>query len=533
MKIRILSALWIFVASASVSFSQDVEIHNGAQFITARLEFVETILDASPDKVSFLTRTGLTGNKFRVLNLDGQLNERSKFEIEIPEVNNKKLKYFWSVKLGESVYFMSRYFDSKANDYYLYASELDPSTGKFVRHLEALKVNDKSFKSLRNPFAAVRSIDSTKVLFVTAYPTSANENARYGLKVVNSDMTEIWSKDVIFPHKDKDFSFQDFDVDKDGNIHFVAAIRMSMEERNEKDSKGKYYISIYSYFHETGELKQYDVGFKDEIIRTMDLDFNDKGEMVGTGFYSERKFVDSYKGFFYLRIDPVSKEVVASNLSPFSTELLTEIIGARRAEKGKEMPPYIIRASRPLEDGGMVVVAEHYVYSQNTDQNGQTTEMWLYGNVVVMFINAEGKMETAAVLKKKQLCTAKNGGPTVLQMMGVGMYPGSNELPYYGISIMQHKNDIHILYNDNPKNIERLKAGKNPLSVRQKNSITYLSTVTRDGKVTTTELFKSKDKDAGYRMPLMPRTYMQYSDNDMVVVGAKGKYMRAARITIK
>lgn len=515
------------------TFAQEVEIHNGAQFTTDRLEYVESILDANGNNVSFLTRTGMLGNKFRVLNLDGELNEESKFSIEIPEVNGKKLKYFWSVKLGSSVYFLSRYFDNKANDYYLYASELDPKTGKFIRHLEALKVNNKDFKGFVNPFSAVRSVDSTKVLFITEYPTAQNENARYGLKVVHNDMTEIWSKDIEFPIKDKDFTLQDYDVDKDGNIHFVAAVRMTMSERDEKDSKGKYYINIYSYFHETGELKQYEIGFTEEIIRTIDLEVNEKNELVGTGFYSERKFVDSYKGFFYLRIDPKSKEVVAKNLSAFSTELLTEIIGERRAEKGKEMPPYLIRASIPLDGGGMAVVAEHYVYTYQTTDDGQTFETWLYGNVVVMFIDADGKMKTAAVLKKKQLCTAKNGNPTVLQLMGVGMYPGSNELPYYGIGIMQNKGNIYILYNDNPKNAERLTSGKNPLSVRQKNSITYLVSITPDGKLTSSELFKSKDKEAGYNMPLMPRSSVQYSANDMVVVGAKGKYMRTARVSIK
>ncbi|MBK7127773.1 MAG: hypothetical protein IPM74_14965 [Crocinitomicaceae bacterium] len=537
MKKRILSFLIAGMALTSLpAFSQTIEVHNGAQFQVTSLESVETIIDVSEQGTSFLTRAGFIANKFRVLNLDGQLNELSKFEIEVPEVNGKKLKYFWSVKLGNSVYFMSRYFDRKADEYTLYASQLDPTNGQFKQHFEAVKVVDKKFGSLSNPFAAVRSVDSTKVLFITEYPTSGSENARYGLKVVKDDMSTVWAKDIEFPHQDKDFSVLDYDVDRNGNIHFTAAIRMDWDEKNDKDSRGRYYITIYSYFHETGELKQYEIGFTQEIIRSIDLVINEKNELVGTGFYSEKKLADSYKGFFFLRINPETKEVVAKTLTPFSQELLAQLIGERKAEKGKELPAYEIRRTLPLPNGGMAVVAEHYVYqrTESTNSSGQTTtyETWLFGNVVTMFIDADGKMQTAGVLKKKQLCTAKNGNATLMQQMGIGMYPGVNELPYYGIGILEHNGNIMILYNENPKNAERVAAGKNPLSVRQKTSVTQLVTFTPDGNVSSDVLFKSKDKEAGYSMPLMPRSSIQYASNSMVVFGRKGKNMRVSRLTV-
>jgi len=34
-------------------------------------------------------------------------------------------------------------------------------------------------------------------------------------------------------------------------------------------------------------------------------------------------------------------------------------------------------------------------------------------------------------------------------------------------------------------------------------------------------------------MPLMPRSYVQYSKNETIVFGRKGKKMRATRISIK
>ena len=78
-----------------------------------------------------------------------------------------------------------------------------------------------------------------------------------------------------------------------------------------------------------------------------------------------------------------------------------------------------------------------------------------------------------------------------------------------------------------------MQADKKPLSVRQKNSITQLVTITPEGKITSDVLFKSKDKASGYSMPLMPRSSIQYSSNEMIVFGRKGKNMRVSRVTVK
>lgn len=536
-QIKSLCILMMVLLTSNLSFAQDIKIENGSQFKVTSLESIRTVIDVQSNQSSFLTSAGLLGKKFRVLNLDGSLDVKSKFDIETPKIDKKKVKFIGAEKFGSSTYFFSRYFDRKSDSYTMYASQLDPNTGKFIKNYEAAKVNDDKFGSFSNPFSTYTSIDSTKMLILTTYPSKRKENVRYGLKVVNPDMSTVWSKDIEFGEADKDFRLTDVEIDRNGNVHMIATLRMSRAEKKEKDSKSRFYTNVYSYFYETEELKQYEIGFSDYIIRSIDLDVNDKDELIGMGFYSDKKIqlVDNYKGFFFIKIDPKTKEVVASNVSPFSPELIEELAGKRKAKKGK-FPPYVVRKSIPLDNGGYAVVAEHYVYTQNqtTSSSGQTqtTESWLYGNVVVMFMSPEGKMETASVIKKKQFCTAKNGGASFLQQLGFGLYPGVNELPYYGISVIENDNNIYILYNENPKNDQRVKDGKKPKSVRQRNSVTMLNTFKSDGSTYGEILFKSKDSKAGVKMPLMPTSYVQYSDNAAIIFGKKGKKMRATRITI-
>jgi hypothetical protein len=513
-----------------------VKIENGTQFKVTSLESVESVLEVTKAKTTFLTQAGLTGKKFRLLSLNENLNSKSSIEIDLPEIDKKKVKYVASGKYGESVYIFSRYYDRKENKISLFASEINTSTGKFNRDFEVISAVDDKFSSFSNPFTLTRSIDSTKLLVVIQYPVRNNENVRYGLKVLNNDMSAVWSKDINFNEQNRDFTLNDIEVDRKGNIHMIANMRMSREEKKEKDVDSRYYVNVYSYFHNSDELEQYEIGFQNDIIRTIDLDVNEKDELIGMGFYSEKKFTlnDSYTGFFFLKINPNSRKVVTSTQSKFSTELIEELVGERKAKKGK-FPTYLTRKSIPLSNGGYAVVLEHYnyTYSTQTSPNGaQTTfETWLFGNVVVMYLDENGEMKTASVIKKRQYCTAKNGAPSYLQMLGVGTYPGVNELPYYGISVLENDDNIYLLYNENPKNEARLKEGKNPKSVRQRTSVTMLVTSTPDGKVNGNVLFKSKDRSEGIMMPLMPRSYVQYSENAAIVFGRKGKTMRATRIT--
>ena len=528
--------LGVTVFVSHYATAQDVKIENGTQFNVTSLESIETVLDVNESNSTFLTQAGLLGKKFRLLSLNENLNSKNSIEIDLPEIDKKKVKYITSGKYGDNVYIFSRYFDNKANKLSLYASEINTTNGTFKRHFEAVSVVDDKFSSYSNPFSITRSIDSTKILVVVQYPTKNNENVRYGLKVLNNDMSEVWSKDIQFDEPDKEFTLQDIEVDRKGNIHMIASMRMTRAEKKEKDVDSRNYVNVYSYFHESNELKQYEVGFANDIIRTIDLDVNENDELIGMGFYSEKKFTltDSYKGFFFLKIDPISKEVVTASQSEFSPALIEELVGERKAKKGK-FPVYLTRKSIPLSNGGYAVVLEHYNYTQSTttSANGvqQTIESWLFGNVVVMYLDADGKMTTSSVIKKKQYCTAKNGSASFVQMAGFGMYPGVNELAYYGISVLESNDNIYILYNDNPKNEERVKADKNPKSVRQRTSVTTLVTCTPDGKVSGDVLFKSKDRSEGIAMPLMPRSYVQYSENAAILFGRKGKKMRATRIT--
>ena len=79
-------------------FAQEVKIENGTQFKVTSLESVESVLEVTKAKTTFLTQAGLTGKKFRLLSLNENLNSKSSIEIDLPEIDKKKVKYVASGK---------------------------------------------------------------------------------------------------------------------------------------------------------------------------------------------------------------------------------------------------------------------------------------------------------------------------------------------------------------------------------------------------------------------------------------------------
>ena len=526
----VLATIFTLVLMPSLLMSQQIEIKNGQNFQLSSLETLNTVLSASDEGVSFITNAGLFANKFRVVNIDSELNFESKIDFDLPKIGKKKVKFVGCYNIGGVDYFMTRFYDKKEKSHYLYASILNTSNGNFEKAIEVIKVKDAKFNRL-NPFSFVISPDSSKIAVIAKYPVKNKENVRYGAKVLNDQLGEVWSNDIEFSEPDKEFSLSDIEVDSEGNLHMIARMRMTRKEKKASDSSSRYYMSVYSYFYADQDLNEYLVSFKDDIIRSMDMDINDDGDLVGYGFYSEKKFSlsDSYKGFFFLKINTETKSIVNSVQTEFDKKLIEELANARKAKKGK-FPPYVIRESIALSNGGYAVVAEHYVY-RRTESDNKTTETWLYGNAVVMYLDSEGSMQSASVLKKKQFCKAVNGNANILQKLGFSITPGVNELPYYGLGISESEDNIYILFNDSPKNAERLKEGKKPQSVRQRTSVTKLLTCTPDGDSTESVLFKSKDAKEGVKMPLMPRSIINYDENHSLVIGRKGKNMRVTKIT--
>lgn len=528
------SLLLIVVFSITgMLYAQDVEVTNGVPFqLSKSRENIINVLSSEKENFSFLTKLGK--KNYHLVTLNSKLGLASNKPLTLPEVKGKEVKYITAAKLGEKTFFFSRSFDKKSDTYTLYASELNLKTAKFDKHVEVLKAQDDKFSMFWSPFSITQNIDSTKILFTVQYPTKGKEKAKYGFVVTDNVLNPIWKNDIIFDELDKNFTAQNFLVDKDGNVHITAIIKMDKEEKKDKGAASRYYQGIYSYFHKAKDLIQYELGFKDEIILSSNFKLNEKNELVCTGFYGEKKVFDAgYKGFFYMRIDPASKKVVAKNLSPFDKEFLGQLMSAKKAEKGKGLTNYLVRETFINSKGEMTVVCEYYNYYQTQDQNGNiTSETWIYGNVLVFFLDNEGKMKTYSILKKNQL--ARNVyGNLFVTLLSAAMTPTGAEVPYYGIGCMMKDDKVQMIYNENPKNKERAKAGKKLKSVRQKNSVTELVQFDADGKITSNTLFKSKDKDAGLKMPVMPQYHYNYSKDGMIVIGKKGKNVRMVNIEVK
>ena len=217
------------VAACFIANAQEVTVVNGTPFeMNKRGESIQRVLNTDRNDFSFLT---LRGRKtFRVVSLDEKLKMDVSKELELPSIGKKEVKYVDAGQIGETTYFFSQYFDRKADQITLFASDLDVKKGKFNEHFEAMVIKDKDFGMFSRPFQVVRSLDSTKIMFICTYPAKNKENARIAVKVTDNNLKELWKNDIIFDQENRDFTVLDYLIDSKGNLHMSATNRLENKE---------------------------------------------------------------------------------------------------------------------------------------------------------------------------------------------------------------------------------------------------------------------------------------------------------------
>ncbi|MBK6526388.1 MAG: hypothetical protein IPG07_13085 [Crocinitomicaceae bacterium] len=193
------------------------------------------------------------------------------------------------------LYLISRMYERGGN-LKLFASTLDATTGKLGTHFELLSYNTKEQGDL-DRYDFIMSRDSSKMVLLLEYRTKKDEPVKTGFKVFNDDLTTLWQADIILPTPDKNTTITDYLLDNNGNIHMVARIALDKSDRDEKGTNVRYKYSLFSYFHETQTVKEYDLFLQNNYLTGLTLLQNKNNELIGSAFIQMTKQRLALKGF--------------------------------------------------------------------------------------------------------------------------------------------------------------------------------------------------------------------------------------------
>jgi len=463
-------------------------------------------------------------NNIVIEHFDNKMNRTNSVKLSL--TYKKKYKFLEAfMHIDDILYLYTSHPDKKTKKNLLFVETINKQSLLPNNDIKKIAEIDFSKSNRRNAgsFNFDYSRDSSKVLIYYELPFDKGEKKRIEVHIFDNRLNKLWEKKITFPKEDELIDIEDVEVDNMGNVHFLS---LDYKDKRKSKRKGKpnYNYEIISYYS-NGELrKNYPILIEGKFLTDMKIAINDEGDIICGGFYSEEGTF-SIMGSYFLKVNSESKEIINKNFKEFGIDFITQNMTLKEEKKTKkkdkkgkdtELFEYALDNIVLRDDGGAVLIGEqYYIYSRTyytTDANGNSTlhetYYYVYNDIIVISLSAQGTIDWNAKIPKKQI--SSNDG---------GFYSS------YVLAVVKDK--LYFVFNDNPENLYYKGKGEIANYQRRKESLVVMVEVDSKGNQNKEALFSSKDVEINIR----PKVSEQISKSELVLFGQKKRTHQFAKIT--
>jgi len=457
---------------------------------------------------SIRTQTKMIGGyKVYIEKYNKSLALASTVEVDLV-AEGEDLDYAFTALFNEQLYVFGSHFSKKDDEEKLYAFSVNPENLNISG--KAIKV--ATSKSKRNSSFTYHVSNNRKymsILGIPGYDKKDPENPT--IYVYDEDMKQVFSKKVALEIQNRNASLVTMQVSDKGDAHLLART-YSDEKKFLSRMPEDIDLVMISYINGQDEPSLFELAIDDNKITEISFRISEDGNLTCGGFYSDKKRGTGYKGVAFLTYDPYKQEVIKKGLKEFSPEDLSEFMKSRQAEKQKELELFDLGELVLREDGGLVMVAEKYYVVQTAHRSGNVTYYtytYYYLTLLVVNVSPDLEIEWMKSVPKRQVTTNDGGF-------------------YSSYVTMVHDDKIHILFNDNAKNLTADKMDK-VAAYNGKKSVVSMVTLDAEGNYEK-ELFM-QNKVAG--IILRPKICEQINDDELFIYGELKKLYRIGVVTFE
>ncbi|HLG34186.1 MAG TPA: hypothetical protein VI757_04840 [Bacteroidia bacterium] len=468
--------------------------------------------------------------------LDLVLQKKIETEESEKAVSNHRLTNI--IEFNDAIYLITRDKISKEKKVVYFIEKLNLSTLMSDGVKKKIYEVDYSVEKKRDD-CVLRTLQhhgSDALVFFDNHEVKKGENVQITVFAVDKNFDIAWKKEITFPLlKGKNFDFDKY-INPRGDLYLIAKVYFDDDKKKKHkdivEGELNFDYHIYMIGKDISTFIDYPFNLKDKLVSQVNLDVNDKGELLAVGFYSDIKKKDragSSKGVFYTIIDPETKTIKAQSYKNFETEVFTAGLSSKKAAKLEEKmdegkkegsaDKYIIRELIPRKDGGSTMIAEeHYIYTvtYSTGKSTRTVTHFVYGNLIITKINAAGEIEWTTVITKNTNVTAST-------------------LTCSYLSFDEGNDTYDIFFNDHKDNLLSAQAsakGTKVLTDAIKPMRFVRVVVKPDGTLSKKEVALRMDED-DEKTRLSPMVSTQVNDNEIILYGMDRGKDKFAKITFK
>ncbi|MEZ4885747.1 MAG: hypothetical protein R3E32_13520 [Chitinophagales bacterium] len=511
-----------FSSITAQNIADNVEVTWGNQHKERSGSFIDEVIGIDEEQVYVLRYQKPMGGLAMLQNApeylieayDKQGNYKSNREIS-NKYDNMRMEFEFVIHFNNRLLLFTSNYDRSEKTNVLYMQEVDKRTLAAKGKPEAVAYAKGRSRVNSGEFDYKLSFNRKQLAIVDLAAYRSKEQDQFGAQVFDQDMNLLWRKDMKVPYRDDLFDIEGYEVDSKGNFYLLAVV---YEGRAVKKRGGKpnYEYSIWAYTDKGNNTKEYKMGLGEEFITDMTFKVSNTGEIVCSGFYSPQTTF-RISGTFYQKINPQTTEVALQTTKAFETQFLAEFMSDKKAEKGKGLYRFDLDNMILRNDGGAILMAEQFYIDERISRPGsgfnngfgnnvRVDYYYYYNDIIVVNITPTGEIEWATKVPKYQV-TSNDGGH------------------FSSYSYMLKGNNIHLIYNDNPKNL--FPDARNTYSFNGKKSVVTLATLSADGNLKRSLLFSNRDE----RIITRPKACEQMSLDQMVVCGEWGRRAKVGILT--
>lgn len=480
------------------------------------------------------------------------------------ELKGKEFVQFFVIQ--NKLFLFGSDYDKKEKTLHVLAAEVDKNTGELAGDWIPVTSFQKDEKRDDINFKLDLNADSTKMIVVST--VEGRERNEYQVQEFDKNMKATSKPLSIYNEFDpKTFQLEDVLYTINKKIILVGRIYEYQEGKKKKDrflDFANYSIRLYN---EQGKMQsEIKTTVNGKWLSSTKLLQEKNKDLVLVAFYSNDRKGRVIDGLLVQRINPLTGDVLSTTEKAINHSMLTNDADAvadtdedekeTKAERkerealdkikdeGEAFSRYMrFRNIFYTPDNGLVILAEKFHFYTYTTQsyspgvngspgrwNSTTYGVYECGDVMACRIEPAGEIGWMQVFPKSQREVISLGSSS--SSVGISFsssYFSSGGRPFYaGFGALQYGNNIHLLFNDNPKNAVVTQPGqKVKLTNRFGRSDCFtLSIDQATGKCVRKMLFSNSDIPTS-----MPRLG-SVIDAGMYIVGKEDRVFGKSKIAV-
>jgi len=483
----------------SMLFAQNVKLTWSPEIELKKKEFISDIIHADKTGIYYTKakRAGMYAAAFgarpkfeTVEKLSPSFSTIFSKEVTAFEDDDIAIRSIDFAKDGFLV-FLSKYSRKEGGSKY-FVSNMDMNANIKGTPKEYLSITEETFAKVANTFISP-SYDSTKFLVLAEREQSRHnkkEEEKVILTVFNNSGTKEWQKTIKIDGKtDGAVNIIQQQIAPNGDIYFLLKeyttekIKETIKDANGNKTPG-YKFRVLKVTDKGATVKNFAVDLGKSYINSADIKINTQNNnLICSGFYNDQDN-EVLKGLFYFEIDNTGN-VTRKNNKDFPQEFVEEFKknkGTKKDKKNNDDDDLGLSKSFTVDkvyaraDGGAYLLAEfYYTYTRcyTTSSGTRCNTYYIHNDILTVNISADGTIDWFHRIPKKQ---------TEVNIHKYSSY----------ISTM-YKDNLYVLFNDNPKNQEIEEDEKSATTANYKKAVCMLQKIDKDKNVTKKELFKNED----------------------------------------